>query len=185
MPTPAIVRKHGLSAITGLLFLLAAWRLGMSAELPAVLAFIFGGVLLAVIDWKIQRLPTKIVYWTLAGVSAGLLFAAVVRSDWRSLLDALIGAGLFAGVYFLIWLVGEQFVGFKILGLGDVRLAIVLGALLGWYGLKYVLLGAIVGHLLALAVGLVVAVRQRKLHFNFAFGPPLIVATLAVILIHG
>src|SRR6478735_4925131 len=121
MPLPTIARKHGLSIVTGLLFLLAAWRLGMTAELPAVLAFIFGGALLAVIDWKVQRLPTKIVYLTLAGVSAGLLVA-------------------------------EHFIGIKLLGLGDVRLAIVLGALLGWYGLKYVLLGAIVGHLLALLV---------------------------------
>jgi leader peptidase (prepilin peptidase)/N-methyltransferase len=185
MPLPQIVRKHGLSVVTALLFLLAAWRLGMSAELPAVLAFIFGGVLLAVIDWKVQRLPTKIVYLTLAGVSAGLLFAAIVRSDWTSLLQAAAGAGLFASVYFVIWLFGERFLGFKLVGLGDVRLAMVLGALLGWYGLEYVLLGAIVGHLLALAVGLVKAARERKFHFQFAFGPPLIVATLAVVLIHG
>src|SRR6478609_4674640 len=108
MPLPPIVRKHGLSVVTALLFLVAAWRLGLTAELPAVLAFIFGGVLLAVIDWKVQRLPTKIVYLTLAGVSAGLLFAAIVRSDWKSLLNALIGAVLFAGVYFVIWFVGEH-----------------------------------------------------------------------------
>src|SRR5690349_20691980 len=157
---PPIVRKHGLTVVTALLFLLAAWRLGMSAELPAVLAFIFGGALLAVIDWKVQRLPTPIVYWTLLGVIAGLLFAAIVRSDWASLLHALIGAGLFAGVYFGIWFLGEHMLGFKLLGLGDVRLALVLGALLGWYGLKYVLIGALVGHLLALVLGLVKAARE-------------------------
>jgi leader peptidase (prepilin peptidase)/N-methyltransferase len=185
VPLPPIVRRHGLSAVTALLFLLAAWRLGVNAELPAVLAFIFGGVLLAVIDWKVQRLPTKIVYLTLAGVSAGLLFAAIVRADWTSLLYALIGAILFAGAYFLIWFLGEHMLGFKLLGLGDVRLAMVLGALLGWYGLKYVLLGALVGHVLALLVGLAKAARERKFHLNFAFGPPLIVATLAVVLVHG
>src|SRR3954462_4994041 len=140
MPVPTVVRKHALNAATAVLFALAFWRLGLTPELPAVLAFIFGGVLLAVIDWKVHRLPTKIVYLTLAGVSAGLLFAAIVRSDWASLRDALIGAVLFAGVYFVIWLLGEQLLGFKLLGLGDVRLAVVLGALLGWYGLKYVLL---------------------------------------------
>ena len=33
-----------------------------------------------------------------------------------------------------------------ILGFGDVRLAAVLGLLLGWYGLEYVLYGALAGH---------------------------------------
>ena len=36
-----------LNLTTAALFALAAWRLGLSPELPAVLAFIFGGVLLA------------------------------------------------------------------------------------------------------------------------------------------
>ena len=42
-----------------------------------------------------------------------------------------------------------------LLGFGDVRLAAVLGLLLGWYGLEYVLYGALAGHVLALllAVG--------------------------------
>ena len=52
----------------------ALWRLGLSPQLPAVLAFIFGGVLLAVIDWKVRRLPTRLVDYTLAGVAAGLTF---------------------------------------------------------------------------------------------------------------
>ena len=36
-----------------------------------------------------------------------------------------------------------------VLGFGDVRLALILGALLGWYGLNYVLYGALLGHVLA------------------------------------
>ncbi len=62
MTLHAVVHKHWLNALTAVLFALAFWRLGFSPELPAVLAFIFGGVLLAVIDWRIQRLPTRIVY---------------------------------------------------------------------------------------------------------------------------
>ena len=41
------------------------------------------------------------------------------------------------------------------LGFGDVRLAAVLGMLLGWYGLPFVLYGALVGHLFALAIAVV------------------------------
>ena len=50
MSLPALVQKHALNAATVALFGLTVWRLGLSPELPAVFVFIFGGVLLAVID---------------------------------------------------------------------------------------------------------------------------------------
>ena len=162
---------------------MAAWRLGLSPELPAVLAFIFGGVLLSVIDWRYHRLPTKLVYYTLAGVGAGLLFATVAEWEWRPLATASSEAGRSPDCSPLL-LHRAALTGFSVIGLGDVRLAIILGALLGWYGLEYVLYGAILGHLLAAVIGLVVMVRRRKLLLQMAFGPPLMIGTLAVVLFH-
>jgi leader peptidase (prepilin peptidase)/N-methyltransferase len=185
MQFPAVIQKHSLNAVTGVLFGLAVWRVGLSAELPAVLAFIFGGVLLAVIDWRVQRLPTRLVYYTLAGVSAGLLFASLVEWDWKPLATAAAGAVLFSSAYASIWFVSQRMFGFMVLGYGDVRLALVLGALLGWYGLDYVMYGALLGHLLALVVGAAMCIRERRLHLRFAFGPPLLVGTLAVVLLHA
>jgi len=185
MPLPAFARKHALNAITALLFGVAFWRLGLSPELPAVLAFIFGGVLLAVIDWKVRRLPTRLVYYTLAGVAAGLTFASLVEWDWKPLATALLGAALFSGAYGLIWFVSKKMLGLMVLGFGDVRLAMVLGALLGWYGLEYVFYGALLGQLLAVIVGIGLCIRERKLRLQFAFGPPLLIGTLAVVLLHG
>jgi hypothetical protein len=57
--------------------------------------------------------------------------------------------------------------------------------LLGWYGLPYVLYGAIAGHVLALALAAVMSIKQRKLLMTYAFGPPLIAGALAVVLIHA
>jgi len=185
MSMTVLVKKHGLNAVTALLFGLAFWRLGFSPELPAVLAFILGGVLLAVIDWKVQRLPTRIVYYTLAGVGAGLIFASLVERDWVPLATAVAGAALFANAFFLIWFVGRNFAGVMLLGFGDVRLAAVLGLLLGWYGLPYVLYGAIVGNLLAMVVVIATCIHKRKLHMRYSFGPPLIAGTLAVVLLHA
>src|SRR6266513_6433109 len=138
MSMRAFAHKHVLNAITGVLFALTVWRLGLSPELPAVFAFIFGGVLLAVIDWKVRRLPTRLVYLTLAGVAAGLLFASLVEWNWVPLATAVVGAALFANAFYAIWLVTRRFLGLVILGFGDVRLAAVLGMVLGWYGLEYV-----------------------------------------------
>lgn len=185
MSLPALVHKHALNAVTAMLFGLAVWRLGLSPELPAVLAFIFGGVLLSAIDWKVQRLPTRIVYLTLAAVGAGLIFASLVEWDWVPLVTAVAGGLLFANAFVLIWLFTTKFAGMMVLGFGDVRLAAVLGLLLGWYGLPYVLYGAIAGHLLALVVVIATCIHKRKLHMRYSFGPPLIAGALAVVLIHA
>ena len=61
-----------------------------------MLAFIFGGVLLAVIDWKVHRLPTRLVYYTLVGVAAGLTFASLVEWEWKSFATAWVGAAFFS-----------------------------------------------------------------------------------------
>lgn len=181
----ALLHKHSLNAITAALFGLAFWRLGVSAELPAVLAFIFGGVLLAVIDWRVRRLPTRIIYFTLASVGGGLIFASLVRRELLPLATAVVGAVLFANAFFLIWVFTTKFAGMKIIGFGDVRLAALLGLLLGWYGLPYVFYGALAGHLLAVIIAIGTCIQKRKLQLQYAFGPPLIAGALAVVLFHA
>ena len=185
MSVKELVHQNAINAATALIVALAVWRLGFSPELPAVVAFIFGGVLLAVIDWKVQRLPTQIVYFTLAGVAAGLLFASLVQWEWLPLATAVAGAVLFANAFFLIWLVGRKFAGIMLIGFGDVRLAALLGLLLGWYGLPYVLYGAIAGNVLALVLVVATCIHKRKLHMRYSFGPPLIAGALAVVLFHA
>ena len=176
------VHKHALNLVTAAFFGLAIWRLGFSPELPAVLVFIFGGVLLAVIDWRVHRLPTKIIYSTLAGVFGGLVFASLVERDWQPLATAVIGGLLFSNAFFLIWVFTTKFSGMVFLGFGDVRLAALLGVVLGWHGLPFVLYGAIVGHLMALVVVVATCIHQRNLQLQYSFGPPLIAGTLAVVL---
>jgi hypothetical protein len=86
MPVPPLVQKHAVNGGTALLFGLTMWRLGMSTELSAGLAFIFGGVLLAVIDGKVRRPPTRLVYLTRAGHLFDL--AACIRKRKLHLRDA-------------------------------------------------------------------------------------------------
>lgn len=185
MTLPHVLHKHSLNAVTALLFGLAVWRIGLSPELPAVLAFIFGGVLLAVIDWRVQRLPTRLVYYTLAGVAAGLVFASLVEWNWVPLARAVAGAALFTNAFYLVWFATRQVTGMIVLGLGDVRLAAVLGLILGWYGLPHVLYGAIAGHVIALAIAVGTSIHRRRFYVRYSFGPPLIAGTLAVVLLQG
>ena len=185
MSIKAFLHTNWLNGVTAVLFVVAFWRIGFSPELPAVLAFIFGGALLAVIDWKVQRLPRRIVFSTLAAVAGGLVFAAVVSRDWLALGTAVLGALLLSSAFFLVWVFTTRLTGMVMLGFGDVRLAAVLGMLLGWYGLPFVLYGALVGHLFALAIAVAMSLRDRRVHVRYSFGPPLIAGTLAVVLIAG
>lgn len=180
-----LAQKHSLNVATALVSGVAIWQLGLSPELPAVLAFIFGGMLLAVIDWKVHRLPSKIIYWTMAGVAGGLVFASIVEGEWMPLVTALAGGLLFMNAFFLIYLLTTKYAGMMILGFGDVRLAGLLGLLLGWYGLETVLYGAIAGHVIALGVAVATCIHQRKLAMQFAFGPSLLAGALVVVLLQA
>lgn len=185
MSANVLVRRHALNVITAILFGVAVWRLGFVPELPAVLAFIFGGTLLAAIDWRAHRLPTELVYRTLAAVAVGLVIASVIDRDGWPLLTAIAGSALFANAFLLLHLVGKKLVGIVILGFGDVRLAALLGFVLGWYGLPSVLYGAVAGNVLALAMVAVMCVRRRSVQLQYAFGPPLIAGTMVVVLVHA
>ena len=110
------------------------------------------------------------------------MFASLVEWEWKPLATAVLGGLLFANAFFLLWFLTRKFSGMMLLGFGDVRLAAVLGLLLGWYGLEYVLYGALAGHLLALVLAVAMSIKERKVLVRYSFGPPLIAGTLAVVL---
>ena len=99
------------------------------------------------------------------------------------LATAVIGGLLFSNAFFLIWVFTTKFSGMVFLGFGDVRLAALLGVVLGWHGLPFVLYGAMAGHLLAVVVVAATCIYRQKLHMQYSFGPPLIAGTLAVVLV--
>ena len=150
-----------------------------------MLAFIFGGVLLAVIDWKVQRLPTRLVYLTLAGVGAGLVFASLVEWDWVPLATAVAGAAA-VRQRLLPHLVRHDQVrrddGARLRRRPTGRGARAAARLVR------PAVRAVRRHrrpLLAVVVAVATCIHQRKLHLRYSFGPPLIAGTLAVVLLHA
>ena len=79
--------------------------------------------------------------------------------------------------------VDPKFLGLMIIGFGDVRLAAVLGMVLGWYGLAYLITGMVAALFVALPFAAVKL--QTRITVNMAFGPPLMLGTLLVILAHA
>ncbi|GAB3160436.1 hypothetical protein GCM10027059_08470 [Myceligenerans halotolerans] len=132
----------------------AVWAGGASWATPAVVVLAVAGAALGVIDARTHRLPNAIVYPTTAVVGGLLILAAVAGAltggpSWEALGRAALGFAAHAGFYLLMWLI---FAGG--IGLGDVKLAGVLGAVTAWWGWDAFLLGAVAPY----AVGGVVAV---------------------------
>ena len=132
-------------------WLLTMWAVSNDSLglLPWLFVLSSASVALALIDLEHFRLPNAIVYPLYPVLLVGLVVSAFVDGEvpWAS---ALIGAGAWFAVIGGIWLVTRG----RGMGLGDVKLAPVLGATLGWVSVG----SALVGLFAAFAVGALVGV---------------------------
>jgi len=164
--------------VTAALFALVAALVGPVAELPAVLAFVAGGVALAVIDLDCFRLPTPIVFVTLAGVGGALVVAAALDAEWTRLLGAIAGGIVLFALFAALALAVPRGMGW-----GDVRLAAVLGVLLGWFGAGFVAFGTLASFLIGSITGIVAAIGAGRVRrVRIPFGPSMIVGALIAVL---
>ncbi len=166
----------------GALFGLAAWFTGPAWDLPAVLYLAGVGVALALIDLDTHRLPDALVLPSYVAMAALLTLASwnpTGTSDWGALARAGIGAAAMFVVYFALVLVYPAGMGF-----GDVKLAGVLGMVLGWYGWSALAVGFFLPFVLGglFALGLI-AVRKATRKSGVPFGPWMVLgAGLGIVL---
>jgi leader peptidase (prepilin peptidase)/N-methyltransferase len=169
------------SIATAVSFGLLTAALPDDPALPAFLAVAAVGVLLAGIDLACLRLPDPLVATALGLAGAGLAGASVVLGTAGPALRGLFAAlATAAGYVVLALLPGSR------LGFGDVKLAGVLGLLLGWVGWDAVLLGLVLPHLLnAPVVGaLLLSGRVRRDH-PLPLGPALLAGALLAVVCGG
>jgi leader peptidase (prepilin peptidase) / N-methyltransferase len=171
------VRPAALVVGTGVLFGLTAWRFGLVGELPAYLVLAAVAVLLTVIDLRHRLLPNRVVLPAI-GVGAVLLtVAAATEGAWPDLLRA----GLAAVVLFAVFLV-LALISPRSLGMGDVKLAALVGLYLGWLSWGAVIVGAAAGFVVqALVALLLLAARRIGLRGELPFGPAMLAGALLAI----
>lgn len=137
-------------------------------------------VALAFIDLDVQRLPDMI---QLPGypILAALLFGcSYVTGDWGALLRAgICGAGLWLFYFLLIFVLPAGSIGF-----GDVKLAGLLGGLLGWLSWAHVIVGTMATFLIGgvIAIGLLIT-RRKGRKDDFAYGPSMMLGAIVAILL--
>lgn len=163
-------RTTSVTTATALVCAAIAAATGARPELAVWLLLAPVGVLLAVVDFGVHRLPDVLTLPLAVAALVLLAGAALLPEHAGSWIHALYGALGLGGAYFVLFLISPNGMGF-----GDVKLALGLGAVLGWYGWGAVLLGTFAGFLLAAlyGAGLVIARRAGR-KTAIPFGPFLI-----------
>lgn len=169
------------SVITAITFGALSLRFGLSWILPALLAFAAASTVLTLVDLAEKRLPNAVIFPTLAVVAVLLLPPTWISGEWMALLWALIGAAAMFAVYFLLALVSPS-----AMGMGDVKLALVIGLLLGWFGLNAWLVGLLAAFVVGgLAALVALLLRRVTLRGSIPFGPSMLAGALIAVLFVG
>ncbi|WP_233578511.1 A24 family peptidase [Micromonospora sp. BL4] len=178
-PPPGTVE---LAALAGLAAVVLLALVGPSGGALPALAWWLGWTVPAVfVDLAVHRLPDRLTLpaaagtWLLLGVAA---LGDPEPGPWLRAVTA--GAGLavlFAGSTLLL--------GRRGFGLGDAKLALSVGALLGWYGWPVLLLGLLLAFGLSALVSLgLLAARRARWTTHLPFGPFLLLGTVGALLLN-
>lgn len=135
---------------------------------------------LAAIDLDVHRLPNALTFPLVPAAVLIAVVASAATGDWFAVLRAVLAGMALGATYLVLLLVSRGGAG---LGLGDVKLAVGLGILLGWFSWSNVLSGTLIGFILGglWATGLLVARRATR-HTYIAFGPFMLGGTVIALL---
>ncbi|MFK4144095.1 prepilin peptidase [Streptomyces sp. NPDC004065] len=114
------------------------------------------GVLLALVDHRVHRLPDVLTLPLAAGTAVLLGLAGPLPAAAGSWPTALLGGLALGATYFVLFLVNPSGMGF-----GDVKLALGLGAALGWYGWPVLVAGGFAGLLYGAVYGTGLVLLRR------------------------
>jgi leader peptidase (prepilin peptidase) / N-methyltransferase len=151
-------------AVTGALFGAAALAFGPTLHAAVAAALLAMLVAITMIDLERQIIPDVI---TLPGILAG--FLANLATGGVSWLESLLGIVVGGGIFLTIAVVGSWMAGQDAMGGGDIKLAAMLGAFLGWKVLLLSLFVSAVGGGILAAALMGSGLRGRK--DPLPFGP--------------
>lgn len=158
------------------------WEESTLALLCAVVAcgyFLWLAVALSMIDIRTHRLPDRLVLpaYPIAGVLLG--GAALAAGQLHHAATAAGGALVMFALYWLLWAVYPQGMGF-----GDVKLAGVLGLFLGFLGWSHVVFGAAAGFVVGGLWGVaLIASGRGTAKTSLPFGPAMLAGAAAVMVL--
>lgn len=133
-------------------------------------------VALSVIDWHTRLLPRVLVVpATLVSISI-VTAVGLSTGEREALVRALVGMLAVRSFFWILWFIRSAGMGF-----GDVRLAAIVGLVLGWEGWGALVIGVWVGFVCFALPGLVLAIVRRDrslMRKPFPYGPFMVVGAL-------
>lgn len=136
-------------------------------ELIALLIFAAVSIALSLIDLETHRLPNPIILFSYVVLTPLLAAAAIAGGDLEQAARAAAGAGIVFGAYLLLAALVP-----KGMGLGDVKLAGVVGLVLGYVGWAALAVGGLAAFLLGGMFGLLaIAAGKARRSTGIPFGP--------------
>jgi leader peptidase (prepilin peptidase) / N-methyltransferase len=173
--------RRVLGATTAAVYFLVALARGLQPDLPAFLVLGTFGVALGYVDVRRHRLPDALTFPAFAAGAFLLAGAAAAEVEWGPYARAWLGAVILAGFYLLLVIIRPAD-----MGLGDVKLAAVLGLYLGWLGWTVLVVGAFLGFLFGGLLGLaLVATRRATMRTSVPAGPTMLLGALAAVVWTG
>jgi len=164
---------------TSFLFGLTAWHFGLSWRTPAYCVLMAGLVALSWIDLRTKRLPRSIIHWTAALGVPLLCVAAIVEHEPRRIWMLAVGAAISLAVMLVIYTASRGG-----MGDGDVRLAPLLGAYLGFLNPGLAPVGLFFGFVAGAVVGVaLMAAKKAGRRTAVPFGPFLALGTVIAIFV--
>lgn len=164
-----------LAALSAVVCVLLTLTVGPRPELTVWLLLVPVLLLLAMVDLRARRLPDLLTLPAAVATAALLGLAALLPGSVGSWHTALLSGLALGGGYFVLFLIHPRG-----MGLGDVKLALTLGLVLGWYGWTVLFVGAFAGFLLGACYGtaLILAGRAHR-KTALPFGPFMMLGALA------
>ncbi len=152
---------------------------------PATLAVLLAATavagVLAAVDLDVHRLPDAIQLPAYPLLALALLGAALVSAE-QNLAD--LGRALLGGLVALAVYVVLALLGGGQLGLGDVKLAGLIGMLAGWFSWSTLTTALVAGPVVGGLVGLVLVVARRATRKDYIpFGPPMMLGALLALVV--
>ncbi|MCU1353580.1 MAG: prepilin signal peptidase PulO-like peptidase [Acidimicrobiales bacterium] len=167
-----------------LLWVAAGLRFGSSLVLLPYLALFSVLLALSVIDLELYILPNKITYPAVVASLLVIPVVSAVRLDdpVPAIRNAVVGGVGYAGFLLLMAVAYSLVARREGMGLGDVKLAMLMGLYLGWIHPVLALEALILASVIGLVAGVAVLVVRRGKSEPYPFGPWLALGCIAAIL---
>ena len=169
--------------VTGVLFGLVAWRWGLDPLLPALLVLTWSLVVATAIDLEHRIIPNRLTLRLPLVLLPLVAIAAAVDGNWGALVRGIIAAIAIPAAMLALSEAFRLLRGQVGIGMGDIKLAISLGLVLGYLGGLELVAFAYATIIAAVLIAVLLLVTGRaKLASRIPFGPYLALGTVVVVL---